>query len=180
MALPFGSASGHKHVCFETTDFSRSLLDTCLHHKRSTMGAWLFPSVSPPIPSALHSLGSICLSATSTRRVLPILTACILIGDSCCVSCKSPSLLHFIVELLLHLFFLVLCSTPKKMSKVPLYFLMYFSSVLHVDPFNNVHLTIFYSFWIFLSSQSSCRDPLLIACPMLRSLPSDSAHSSTK
>ena len=45
--------------------------------------------------------------------------------------------------------FFILCSAPKKMSKVPLYLLMYLFSVLHVDPFNNVHLTIFDSFSVF-------------------------------
>ena len=37
--------------------------------------------------------------------------------------------------------FLILCSTPKNLSKAPVYLLTYFFSALHAEPFNKVHLT---------------------------------------
>ena len=48
--------------------------------------------------------------------------------------------------------FLNLCSIPKKTSKVPLYLLMYFISVLPAEPFNNTHLKFFSSFLISFRS----------------------------
>ena len=39
--------------------------------------------------------------------------------------------------------FLNLCSIPKKVSKVPLYLLICFLSVLQVEPFSNAHLISF-------------------------------------
>ena len=45
-------------------------------------------------------------------------------------------------------FFLILSSTPKKISKASLYLLTYFFSVFHAETFSEVHLTIFESFCI--------------------------------
>ena len=43
------------------------------------------------------------LPKVSSRRVFAILTACVLVGDPGPVNCLPPSLLGFLVELLLHL-----------------------------------------------------------------------------
>ena len=76
--------------------------------------------------------------------------------NSCCVSCKSPSVLGLFVELLLH--FLLLPQSvlyPKKISIVP--FNLYFSFVLPADPFGKVHLNTLASFFIsILSSPFGC------------------------
>ena len=48
--------------------------------------------------------------------------------------------------------FLNLCSIPKKISHFPLCLFTYFCSVLHADPFRNVHLNLFSSFLISVLS----------------------------
>ena len=134
----------------------------------------------------------------SSRRVLAILTACIFIGNSCCVGCKSPSLFGFFVELLLHLFFSHSVFNYKEDMKGELHFHMCFFSVLQVGPFNKLHLTILDSFCIpFLSSRSSCRglfgfacfqmlafnsvlSCILIFCPLLYGAHSDAALTTTR
>ena len=46
--------------------------------------------------------------------------------------------------------FLILCSTPRKISEVPLYLLKNFFSIHHAEPLSKVHLTIFKSFYLSL------------------------------
>ena len=90
----------------------------------------------------------------STRRVLTILTACSFIGDSCCVRSNSPTFLCLAVELLFHFLLLQSVLGPKE----DLAFSCVSSHVLlHADPFNNVHLNNFSSFFMFaLSSPFGC------------------------
>ena len=42
------------------------------------------------------------IAVDSSRRVLAILTACLLVGDPCRIGCTSPTLIGFVVELRLH------------------------------------------------------------------------------
>ena len=85
---------------------------------------------------------------------------------------RFPSVLHFSAFILLHCLDsllncssssspLILCSTPKKMSRVRMYLLMYFHSMHQAEPLKKVHLTVFsgfshlastFSFSLFLNS----------------------------
>ena len=71
----------------------------------------------------------------SSRRVLAILTACILVGDSCRIGSKSPALFGLFVELFLDSFFPYFMLNSEEKQRYLGNFSCTSFSVLHAEPF---------------------------------------------
>ena len=104
---------------------------------------------SPFIP-AIDVTAPSSLSATAPKLQYPpdvCLRSSLLAFSSVTLAASAANLYPCMVVLLSCCtisFFLILCSIPKKMSKVPsVYLLTYFCSVHHAEPFKRVLLTAF-------------------------------------
>ena len=87
----------------------------------------------------------------ASQRVLAILTASCQLQTS--ILCLDSLLNCYSISSLV-----ILCSIPKKLSKVPLFLLFFFFSVHHAEPFSKMHLAVVdgfcTSFLVFLLHRS--------------------------
>ena len=158
---------------------------------RTFTHAW---AILPSLPDCTFFLYNGCSKIAvdkykdSTRRLFAILTACMLIGDTCCMNCTYSTLLGLLVEQLLFPHSVLDSEEDIKNAFVPFHVLLGCSTKNHTI-FDSFYIALHFLFlvgWFFNSSVPNCFPSFffhlafLPSCPLLCWAISDAALTPTK